>query len=138
MSRFGSQSCAKGTSSQAPTGYEKATVHLGAHRETVSFCVEHWSAQKYVQHWKESAASLLSGQVPTLFCTDYTSTNCSCFVGWRDGDGFVFEEWVINTRDLAQEGLRLIYTGPIDQPYSNASHFHVSAAEVHAFVSKRT
>ena len=80
---------------------------------------------------------MLSGEAPVLFCTDYASVSCSCFVGWPEDDGFVFEEWVIKHENLARKGLRLSWASAGSQPSADGSHFYVPAADVEAFVRTR-
>src|SRR4051794_14387333 len=138
MTKFGFVPCENDDSGQQPIGYATATVHLGEHTETVAFWPNVWSAGDYVQHWQETAAAMFGGQSPALFCTDYAPISCSCFVGWRTRDGFVFEEWVIKHEDLSREGRRLTYTGRGHGPRECASHFPVAAADVEMLVGPRS
>lgn len=111
MGKFGFEPHAMAKSRDAPAGYATATVYLGGHSETVDFRPTLWSPADYVQHWHLAASALLGGEAQVLFCTDYDTVSCSCFVGWSDDTGFVYEEWVIKHRNLSGEGLRLIDVG---------------------------
>lgn len=133
MTAFG-LSLGSSSSLPVPAGYFAGSVILGDHIETVFMSAELWSPEDYIVHWKEAAAALLGGQKPVLFCTDYGTVSCSCFVGWPQEDGFVFEEWIIKHENLATEGRRLSYVGADDEPTAHASRFHVLADDVEASV----
>ncbi len=138
MGKFGFEPHAAARSPGAPAAYATATVYLGDHSETVDFRQTRWSPADYVQHWHLAASALFDGEAQVLFCTDYDTVSCSCFVGWPDDNGFVFEEWVIKHRSLSGEGLRLIYVGEHTQPSADASHFHVPTGDLKAFVQSCT
>jgi hypothetical protein len=138
MRKFGFEARDAVDARQAPEGYATATVYLGEHRETVDFCTKLWSPADYVQHWHEAAEALFGGEAPVLFCTDYEPINCSCFVGWPNDGGFVFEEWVIRHENIIRDGLRLSYAGPDAQPNADASHFHVPKTDIEAFIRTRS
>jgi hypothetical protein len=134
MGKFGFEPHAPAKLRDAPAGYATATVYLGEHSETANFRSTLWSPADYVQHWHQAASALLRGEAQVLFCTDYDTVSCLCFVGWTGDNGFVFEEWVIKRRNLSGEGLRLGYIGEHTQPSADVSHFHVPAADLKAFV----
>jgi hypothetical protein len=138
MTKFGSVPRENDKSGQQPEGYATATVHLGEHTETVAFWLKLWSPADYMQHWQESAAAMLGGQSPALFCTDYAPISCSCFVGWPADDGFLFEEWVIKHEDLPRECLASPTRAPVADPGKDASHFPVATADVEMLVGPRS
>ena len=137
MGKFGFETNSADDTRRVPEGYATATVYLGEHWETLNFCIRQWSAADYVRHWHEAAEALLNGEALVLFCTDYASETCSCFVGWPDDGGFVFEEWVIKHENLTSEGLRIRYAGADGHPSADASHFPVPTGDVEAFVRSR-
>jgi len=132
MGKFGFEPVLNDTADEAE-GYMGVRVHLGDHAETFASWAKLWSLDHYLQHWHEAAAALLAGDECVLFCTDYATTSCSCFVGWSDSDGFVFEEWVIKHEDISRDGFRLKYLGEGGDPTANASRFRVSKADVETF-----
>jgi hypothetical protein len=68
-----------------------------------------------------------------LFCTDLTEENAGIFIGFPDGTGFEFEEWVVPRRDLELDGLQLKIAS--HDRLDGASCWHVSADAVRAFAS---
>jgi hypothetical protein len=138
VGKFGFEVIDTGDTRQPPEGYATATVYLGEHWETLNFWLKLWSPADYVRHWHEAAEALLDGEAPVLFCTDYTTIICSCFVGWPDDGGFVFEEWAIKHENLNREGLRLSYVRSDGHPHADVSHFHVPTDYVEAFVRSDT
>lgn len=115
-----------------PPGYGVGWVRIGELDETIFFSTEIWSPSNYAQHWKAAAQLLLQGEAG-LFCTDLTQENASIFVGFPDGTGFEFEEWVVPRRDLDLDGLQ-IKIARHDRS-DEASRWHVSSDAVRAFVS---
>ena len=114
-----------------PARYFAGTVVLGEHTETVIMSEELWSPEDYLTHWRTSAAAILHSDEAVLFCTDYSSARCACFVGWRDHSNAAFEEWVLPATQVAAEGC---VVRPIGDPSrtGNASQWTVALDAVAA------
>lgn len=97
-----------------PPGYGSATVHLGDAVETVLFGLAVWNTGDYVDHWQQGASKCLRKRQPLLFCTDLTKQNASVFAAFPEGEGYVFEEWVIPRRTFAVIGREIVLVSQSD------------------------
>lgn len=89
-------------------------MHLGDMAETVMFSLAVWTTGDYVDHWQQVASKCLRERRPFLFCTDLTKQNASVFAAFPEGEGYVFEEWVIPRRTFAVIGREIVLVSQSD------------------------
>jgi hypothetical protein len=119
---------------QAPEGFVAASVALGEHEEATLMSTKRWSKNDYLQHWMEAAKAALKGEQPTLFCDDFELESCSCFVGWRVGQEFIFEQWIFRMEDVRADGRLLRLRGEADMS-RDVSQWRVPVAAIRSFAN---
>lgn len=98
----------------APRGYGTATVHMAETVETVFFSLGIWSTGDYVDHWRRGASKCLQERQAFLFCTDLTNQNASVFAGFPEGEGYTFEQWVIQRGAFTVSGGEIVLVSQPD------------------------
>lgn len=77
---------------------------VGEMVETVFCNLAIWNSADYSKHWRDGALKCLAEQQPHLFCTDLTKQNATVFAAFPEGNGYAFEQWVIQRRTFTVSG----------------------------------
>ena len=120
-----------------PRGYGSATVHVGEMEETVFCNLAIWSSADYASHWRDGALKCLAERQPHLFCTDLTKRNATVFAAFPEGDGYAFEQWVIQRRTFTVSGKEITLNRGSDMVRSggDASCWWVDRASIADFAN---
>lgn len=135
MSGFGFFPRDARASVSVPPGYGSATVHLGDAVENVFFSLAIWNTGDYVDHWRQCASERLRHKQAFLFCTDLTKQNASAFATFPEGEGFVFEQWMIQRRTFAviRKEIVLVKQSDMVRSGGDTSSWWVDEAAIAAF-----
>jgi len=120
-----------------PLGYAAATVRIGELVETVFCDLSIWTIDDYVNHWRDQASKCVSEARHFLFCTDLTKQSATVFVAFPEGDGYVFEQWIIRRRDFTVSGVSLTLnnSGDTVRVGDDTSSWWAGKASIAAFAS---
>lgn len=112
-------------------------MRVGEMVETVFCNLAIWSSADYASHWRDGALKCLAEQQPRLFCTDLTKGNATVFAAFPEGDGYAFEQWVIQRRTFAVSGEEITLNRECDMVRSGgeASCWWVDRASIADFAN---
>jgi hypothetical protein len=79
-------------------GLVKATVQIGAHKESVRPHVGLWSKQDYADHWQTGRDLCARGSAFVVLATSYAPDNWDLWVGRKTIEGYRFFNCLVPVR----------------------------------------
>ena len=117
--------------SSLPEGRRMAWVTLGEFSEPDAYDTGLWTDDDYQAHWAETAERCLGGELPTVFCMNYSEEGCTCLSVWATADGYVMTQQIlVPLSDLALKGKRLVMANMPARPFPRASQWAITKQEM--------
>jgi hypothetical protein len=103
--------------------------------ETVFCNLAIWSSANYASHWHDGALKCLAERQPLLFCTDLTKRNATVFAAFPEGDGYAFEQWVIQRCAFMVREKEIVLNRRMVRSGGDASGWWVDRASIADFAN---